>query len=123
MKDRSRRLGRSSRQLSDQVERDLVVPGLLGVDDGRRDAVEGMNGAAVPGDQDRAGAAFADLHGVGRLIVDSDEEDRARLNRVAFFQGRTEAFKRMDAGAQQAAAFQGIDGGDLRRSGAGFWSR
>jgi eukaryotic-like serine/threonine-protein kinase len=72
------RAGRPDRRRTIQVERDLILLGVLGFDDGRRDAGEGMSGAAVPLALDAAGVTLRDLHGVDRGLGDGNGHDRAR---------------------------------------------
>ena len=63
---RTDRDGRRTRPGTGQVERDLVAPGPLGLDDARLDAGERVDGTTIPLGLDTPLAVIGYLHGVGR---------------------------------------------------------
>ena len=82
--------GRRTRPGTGQVERDLIAPGSLGLDDGRPDAGERVDGTAVPLGLDTPLAVIGHLHGVGRRLADADAQDRSTLLGDASCPGKME---------------------------------
>src|SRR5262249_10856039 len=74
-RDRSR-----TRPGTRKVERDLVMPGALGFDEGRRHAREQVIGAAVPLGLDIAGVVVGHLHRVRPGLANADAQFGAGLN-------------------------------------------